>query len=85
MRWLHGIRHEQHQTCQRCGVPKPMSYLKMQRGLLVCTEHCFDNLDIVQRNEIIAQALSSGQDHEGADTRAQDWAWFAPGPEESGG
>jgi len=85
MRRLHGITGEQWKTCDRCGVHYRMSELRMQRGLLVCLPHCTDNLDVVQRERIIQETLSNGMDHEGADTRAQDWAWFAPGPEELGG
>lgn len=71
---LHG---EAWDNCQRCGFQFPVSYLVMQLGLRVC-EICVDNLDVVNREAVIARILQSevAAHPEGADMRYVDLAYF---------
>src|SRR5690348_797641 len=52
-------RGEQWSVCVRCGFPYPMSQLTQQKGLLVCTRYCWDNLQIERRPRDIQMTLST--------------------------
>lgn len=72
------VTGEQWQTCDRCGRLFPMSKLVKQKGLLVCTNRltCFDDLTVERKDMEIEQALNTGVDQEGADTRQADRGFF---------
>lgn len=53
-----------------------MGDLAKQKGLLLCTRRCFDNLEVERRAWVISQVLGSGNDQEGADLRVVDRAFF---------
>lgn len=55
----HGLWWQDWDTCQRCGFIYPLSLLTTQKGLVVCTVTCLDNLDVEQRPVIIAEVLST--------------------------
>lgn len=57
-----GLWWQDWDTCQRCGFIYPLSMLTTQKGLIVCTVTCLDNLDVEQRPVIIAETLSSGDE-----------------------
>jgi hypothetical protein len=62
-----------------------MSKLAMQKGVMLCTAHCWDNLDVEQRNRIIEQLLGQqGTDQEGSDLRYVDWNSFSGHDREEG-
>ena len=69
-------RYQQWQECDRCGFMYPMSELIVQKGLLICTEKCFDNLTVEQRPWMIMQVLGPTPEVEGADLRVIDRGFF---------
>ena len=44
--------------CERCAQLFPIGMLVSQKGLRVCTLHCFDNVDIEYRPLIIQSVLT---------------------------
>jgi hypothetical protein len=61
----------------------PMSYLVVQKGLLICrTPHCFDDLTVERRSLVIERTLSSGIEQEGIDMRMVDRGFFLGQEEE---
>lgn len=72
------VLHQQWQTCERCGFLYPMGKLTKQKGLLVCTQRCYDNLEVERRPWVIEQVLTTGgaTDQEGLDTRQIDRGFF---------
>lgn len=74
-------RGEQWDTCGRCGLLYPMSQLTTQKGLLVCTIHCVDDLTIERHAATIQEVLNAGAETEGVDLRYVDGAFFV-GPDE---
>lgn len=75
-RKLHRYTGNQWDVCQRCGQLYTMPELTLQKGMLLCTAHCTDNLDVEQRGLMIERVLSSGIDQEGADQRQDYWTLF---------
>lgn len=59
---------EQWRLCDRCGFNKPMSHLIRQKGLVVCTDTCVDDLDVERRDRDVQRVLSTNTT-EGADMR----------------
>jgi len=55
-----------------------MSSLVKQKGLMICTFQCFDNLEVERRASNIERTMNPGsaQDQEGVDTRAIDRGFF---------
>lgn len=73
------VNHRQNQqwsNCDRCGRLFPLSSLVMQKGILICVQKCFDNLEIERRPFVIEDILGSGVDQEGADLRQIDRGFF---------
>jgi len=73
------IKHQQWQSCDRCGRLFPMGSLTKQKGIMVCTRRgCFDNLEVERREYEIERTMNPGsaQDQEGVDTRAIDRGFF---------
>lgn len=70
------VRKEQWDICERCGLLYPMGSLVKQKGLLVCTRTCFDNLEVERRQQLIMRVLGDGITQEGVDTRPFDRAFF---------
>jgi hypothetical protein len=72
------IKYTQWQSCDQCGRLFPMSSLVKQKGLLICTSTCFDNLEVERRPWAIMQVMNPGaaQDQEGADLRTIDRGFF---------
>lgn len=75
MQSTNNLRDEQWDLCDRCGFRYPMSLLVMQKGTLVCTVMCVDNLDVERRPAEIASILGT-EVQEGVDTRELDRAFF---------
>lgn len=70
------LRREQWQQCDRCGFLFPMSQLTKQKGMLLCTRTCFDDLTVERRPLMISQILGVGVEQEGVDLRVVDRAFF---------
>ncbi len=73
------VKHEQWQSCDRCGRLFPMSKLAKQKGLMLCTTRvCWDNLEIERHASMVERVMNPGsaQDQEGVDTRAIDRGFF---------
>lgn len=74
---------QQWQPCQRCGFMYPMSRLRVQKGLLVCTNsHCFDKLEVERRSLVIERTMAAGLEQEGVDLRQVDSGFFLGQQEE---
>lgn len=69
-------RGEQWELCDQCGRQFPMSKLIKQKGLLVCVQECFDNLEVERRPLMIERSLGSSTDQEGVDLRVIDRSFF---------
>lgn len=54
----------------------PMSYLVVQKGLMICTRHCFDDIQNELRPLEVQRALNSGIEQEGVDLRMVDRGFF---------
>lgn len=83
-RKLHVYTGQQWDFCQRCGQLYPMGELTLQKGLLVCTAHCHDNLDVEHRQRLIDDILGTQDSQEGADQRQEHWNYFAGWTEAEG-
>lgn len=70
------VRKQQWDICERCGFIYPMGSLVKQKGLLICTRTCFDNLMIERRDQLIMRILGDGISQEGVDLRAYDRSFF---------
>ena len=75
-------KHQQWDTCDRCGRLFPIGRLVKQKGLLVCDAGCVDDLTVERRDFIIGQMLSAGETHEGVDLRVIDRGFFDQGSDE---
>jgi hypothetical protein len=53
-----------------------MGDLAKQKGLLVCTRWCYDNLEVERRPFEIEATFAAGVDQEGADLRVIDRGFF---------
>lgn len=75
---LNNLRHQQWDTCDRCGFLYPMSELVKQKGLLLCTRTntCFDDLTVERRPWVIEQVLGPQAEMEGSDLRVIDRGFF---------
>lgn len=73
---VNNIQKQQWDTCDRCGLMYPMGKLVKQKGGLICTVHCFDNLQVERRPFLIENILGSGVEQEGVDTRVIDRGFF---------
>lgn len=62
----------------RCGLLFPMSRLVMQKGLLVCTDHCHDDLTVERMPLVIMSILGNEPQIEGEDRRWVDRAFYDP-------
>ena len=58
-----GIRGVPWSRCDRCGVDYPLDRLTMQNGLLLCGQD-FDTPFMFYRDEVVAENLSEGAEHE---------------------
>jgi hypothetical protein len=75
---VNNIKHQQWQSCDRCGRLYPMSSLTKQKGMMLCLQLCFDNLDVERREYMIERVMTPGsaEAQEGVDTRAVDRGFF---------
>ena len=71
------LLHERWDRCDTCGVLYPLSKLHMQRGFLVCTVDCTDNLDVVGRETRIEEMLAAAAPTENMDETAVNRAWMS--------
>jgi len=53
-----GVQRVEWRKCDRCGFLYPITQLRRQQGLLVCTEKCVDDLSPLYRPKMIADVLS---------------------------
>ncbi len=72
----------QWEICDRCGFQFPIGQLVRQKGLLVCTRTCFDDLTVERRPYMIEQILGTAVDQEGVDLRVIDRGFFDLGSDE---
>lgn len=68
-------KRQQWQSCDRCGFMFPMSYLTVQRGLML-DRKCLDNLEIERRSMVVERVMGSGVEQEGVDLRMVDRGFF---------
>lgn len=54
----------------------PMSKLVVQKGLMLCTRHCFDDLTVERRSLEIERTMAAGIEQEGVDLRMVDRGFF---------
>jgi hypothetical protein len=70
------VTGQQWQLCDRCGLAYPMGELVKQKGMMVCTRTCFDNLEVERRQQMIERTLVAASDQEGVDNRTYDRGFF---------